>query len=55
MASKSPQGAGNNGKPQKPAPNRPGKTAIYRRYRTTKSGKVLDAHDYGLKAWKMWV
>lgn len=24
---------------------------IFRRYRTLKNGKVLDAHEYGLKAW----
>jgi len=29
---------------------------IYRRYRRCKwTGRILDAHDYGLKAWKMWV
>lgn len=24
---------------------------IYRRFRKTRDGKVLDAHAYGLKAW----
>lgn len=24
---------------------------IFRRFRTLKNGKVLDAHEYGLKAW----
>ena len=26
-------------------------TVIFRRYRRTKDGKVLDARKYGLKAW----
>jgi hypothetical protein len=51
-AGKSPKGAG---KPKgKPASKRP-RVLIFRRYRTTKSGKVLDAHDYGHDAWPMWV
>ena len=28
---------------------------IFRRYRHTKSGKVLDAHAFGLKAWPIRV
>lgn len=29
---------------------------IFRRYRTDpRTGIIYDAHDYGLKAWKMWV
>lgn len=24
---------------------------LFRRYRKTKDGKVLDAHDYGYQAW----
>lgn len=27
------------------------KGVIFRRYRTLPDGKVLDAHEYGLKAW----
>jgi len=34
---------------------RPGFHLIFRRYRTLKSGTVLDAYDYGLKAWPIWV
>jgi len=37
---------------QKP---RAGYRLIFRRYRTDKSGKRLDAHAYGKKAWPMWV
>jgi hypothetical protein len=50
---KSPKRTGSSQK--KPAPKRPGKRLIFRRYRTTKSGKVLDAQKYGLEAWPMWV
>jgi len=28
---------------------------IFRRYRTLPNGKVLDAHDYGHKAWPIRV
>ncbi len=28
---------------------------IYRRYRTLPDGTVLDAHKYGLRAWRMVV
>ncbi len=28
---------------------------IFRRYRTDKNGKVLDAYHYGLKAWPIRV
>ena len=28
-----------------------GYIVIFRRYRHVKGGRVLDAHDYGLKAW----
>jgi hypothetical protein len=34
---------------------RQGLILIFRRYRTIKGGKVLDAYDYGLKAWPIWV
>lgn len=27
--------------------------AIYRRFITTRNGRVLDAHDYGLKAFRI--
>jgi hypothetical protein len=43
-----------NSKKRAPKGPRPGKTLIFRRYRTV-NGKVLDAHDYGLKAWPMSV
>jgi len=34
----------------------PGKRLIFRRYRRDpRTGRVLDARDYGLKAWPMWV
>ncbi len=35
---------------KKPVAKRPSKNLIFRRYRTV-NGKVLDAHDYGYKAW----
>jgi hypothetical protein len=35
--------------------NRPGFRLIFRRYRTLPDGKVLDAYDYGLRAWPIWV
>lgn len=28
-------------------------TVIYRRFRRSKGGRVLDAHDYGYEAWRM--
>ena len=28
---------------------------IFRRYRRLKNGRVLDAYDYGLIAWPIWV
>jgi hypothetical protein len=31
-------------------PNRNG-NVIFRRYRRTRDGRVMDAHKYGLKAW----
>lgn len=42
-----PKRGGQNGKP---APKRQG-AVLFRRYITLKNGRVLDAHDYGLKAW----
>lgn len=33
----------------------PGYRLIFRRYRTDKNGKIIDAHKYGLRAWPMWV
>ena len=53
MSTKPSNGAGSPKK--KPASKRRAKTLIFRRYRTTKSGKVLDAHDYGYKAWPLYV
>ena len=53
MKKQLPKGAGSAKK--KPAPKRPGRTLIFRRYRTTRGGKVLDAYDYGLQAWPIWV
>jgi len=38
------------------APTKEGaKGVIFRRYRTLPNGKVLDAHEYGLKAWPIRV
>ncbi len=34
---------------------RPGYHLIFRQYRTLSNGTVLDAYDYGLKAWPIWV
>jgi hypothetical protein len=31
------------------------RTVIFRRYRTLPNGKVLDARNYGLKAWPISV
>lgn len=31
------------------------RTVIFRRYRKLPNGTVLDAHDYGLKAWPMHI
>lgn len=45
-----PKKGSQNGKKKAP---RPGTHVIFRRYRTTKDGKVLDAYDYGLKAWPL--
>jgi hypothetical protein len=28
---------------------------IFRRYRRLKNGRVLDAHDYGLRAWPIYI
>lgn len=50
------------GKPPKPASSSPSKATgsgksrsgngiVFRRYITLRNGKVLDAHDYGHKAW----
>jgi len=36
-------------------PGKPGEILIFRRFRTTKDGRVLDARNYGLKAWPIWV
>ena len=33
----------------------PGEQVIFRRYRRTKDGRVLDARKYGLKAWPIRV
>ena len=35
-------------------PRKPG-NVIFRRYRTLRDGTVLDAHDYGLKAWPLYL
>jgi hypothetical protein len=35
--------------------NRDGYHLIFRRYRRLKSGRVLDAYNYGLRAWPIWV
>jgi len=32
-----------------------GKKLIFRRYKTLKDGTILDAYDYGYKAWPMWI
>lgn len=29
----------------------PRKGVIFRRFRKVRGGRILDAHDYGLKAW----
>ncbi len=34
---------------------RTGLILIFRRYKKMKDGSVLDANDYGLRAWPMWV
>jgi len=34
---------------------RTGLILIFRRYKKMKDGSVLDAYNYGLKAWPMWV
>jgi len=34
---------------------RQGLRLIFRRFRTLKDGRILDAYDYGLRAWPMWV
>lgn len=34
-------------------PNKPHRQVIFRRYRTLADGTVLDARDYGFKAWPM--
>jgi len=34
----------------KPQPAQSG-NVIFRRYRRTRNGKVLDAHEYGIEAW----
>lgn len=39
-----------NGSAGPPGPNG---RFIFRRYRRTRNGRVLDAHDYGYKAWKI--
>ena len=36
------------------ASKKKGRVLRFRRYRRLRNGKVLDAHDYGLKAWPMW-
>ena len=37
-------------------PARPGKRLIFRRFRRDpKSGKLLDAYHYGLRAWPIWI
>jgi hypothetical protein len=33
---------------------RPGKV-IFRRYRRSRGGRILDAHDYGIKAWPIHI
>jgi hypothetical protein len=37
------------------APKKKPTGVIFRRYRTLPNGKVLDAHDYGIKAWPIRV
>ncbi|MDE2105981.1 MAG: hypothetical protein KGL39_52650 [Patescibacteria group bacterium] len=37
-------------KPNKPS-KRPSNGIIFRRFITLRNGRVLDAHDYGHKAW----
>jgi hypothetical protein len=34
-------------------PKKPGNGVIFRRYRKLPNGTVLDAHDYGYKAWPL--
>jgi hypothetical protein len=34
---------------------RSGLILIFRRYKKMKDGSVLDAYNYGLRAWPMWV
>lgn len=53
-SSKKPSGRGRpSGSIPKSSPG-PGKRLIFRRFRTV-NGKKLDAHDYGYKAWPIWV
>jgi hypothetical protein len=36
---------------KKPSSKPGGGAVIYRRFRRVRGGRVLDAHDYGYKAW----
>jgi len=33
---------------------RTGLILIFRRFKKMKDGSILDAHNYGLRAWPMW-
>jgi hypothetical protein len=41
----------NNSNTPKPNPAPQQGPIVFRRFITLKNGRVLDAHDYGLKAW----
>jgi hypothetical protein len=44
------------GDKKKPTQAKPGHVLIFRRFRTDpRTGKVLDAHWFGLRAWPIWV
>lgn len=54
--STAPNGKRKSGGKKRPTQAKPGYELIFRRYKTDpRSGKVLDAHWYGLRAWPMWV
>ncbi|MGY4294619.1 hypothetical protein ACVWXN_002714 [Bradyrhizobium sp. i1.4.4] len=38
----------------KSVPGKQPRNVIFRRYRKLPNGTVLDAHDYGLKAWPLY-
>ena len=48
-------GSGAQGDKENRTPPGPDYELIFRRYKTLPSGEVLDAYQYGFKAWPMWV